>query len=499
MDLTFFFKTHSIPDSIQEKDIEESLPKMSASEKQWLLINYKLPIDILTRHALEFPLYALMETQTLNDEIVKIIFPHLDSPFMIKTLLVTQQISLQLLNEIYSKDILSLILRYQDVREDFIEMHVEDMTFNDWATIVKYRNVSEVFLDEHFDKLPLHTLLIYRNVSDSFILSHFDSFKPSVLCYSPNMSFELMKEKLDAFVPEDVIRNYILDEEIMQYYIRMNDKSIVKSLLTYQCIPQHLLHFIIEMNDKDGQLLELLLTYQVIDIPMIESLWDRILSAKNALSSNIKYIAEYQALNDEFVEKHFKLLKSCIGLYQNQNLSNEFYRKHLNEIDPIFYKTIIKYNNLSLDILETILQKDPHLNDDIATYQNVPQSFLKSHHTEIPSDSWRLKDTAFKKNAIMKIGVYECHDDYFIAYKAIRPNRYSIFSSGYHYEKGHTYTSTCDYTNEYCSFGLSAGTLEYAKKYGGKLAIVVKCKIAYKDVGRVFSDRVRCTAIEILD
>ena len=113
--------------------------------------------------------------------------------------------------------------------------------------------------------------------------------------------------------------------------------------------------------------------------------------------------------------------------------------------------------------------------------------------------SWHYKSTEEKKKAVMDTGLYECHEDYFIAYKGIRSDRYSRYNFQYQYLKGHTYETWCDCSDNEDSFGFSAWTEESVKQYCSEL--VVRVKVRYEDVGRVVHDdgKIRCFKIEILD
>ena len=115
------------------------------------------------------------------------------------------------------------------------------------------------------------------------------------------------------------------------------------------------------------------------------------------------------------------------------------------------------------------------------------------------ADSWHYKSVEEKKKAVIDTGLYECHDDYFIAYKGIRRDRYSRFNFQYQYLKGHTYETWCDCSDNEDSFGFSAWTEESVKQYCSEL--VVRVKVRYEDVGRVVHDdgKIRCFKIEILD
>ena len=115
------------------------------------------------------------------------------------------------------------------------------------------------------------------------------------------------------------------------------------------------------------------------------------------------------------------------------------------------------------------------------------------------ADSWHYKSVEEKKKAVIDTGLYECHDDYFIAYKGIRRDRYSKFSFQYQYLKGHTYETWCDCSADEDSFGFSAWTKTGARDYCKEL--VVRVKVRYEDVGRVVHNggKIRCFKMEILD
>ena len=114
-------------------------------------------------------------------------------------------------------------------------------------------------------------------------------------------------------------------------------------------------------------------------------------------------------------------------------------------------------------------------------------------------DSWNYKSTEEKKKAVMDTGLYECHDDYFIAYKGVRGDRYSAYNFQYQYLKGHTYETWCDCSDNENGFGFSAWTETMARAYCNEL--IVRVKVRYEDVGRVVHNggKIRCFKIEILD
>ena len=88
----------------------------------------------------------------------------------------------------------------------------------------------------------------------------------------------------------------------------------------------------------------------------------------------------------------------------------------------------------------------------------------------------------------------------FIAYKAIRNDRYSHYNFQYQYLPNETYEAHCDCTDDENSFGLSVWTEKGAKSYNNT-GLIVKVKIKYEDVGRLVhnSNKIRCSKIEILE
>ena len=114
-------------------------------------------------------------------------------------------------------------------------------------------------------------------------------------------------------------------------------------------------------------------------------------------------------------------------------------------------------------------------------------------------DNWIYKDKEFLKQQVVESSLYECHDDYFIAYKGIRSDRYSKFNFQYQYLTGETYEAWCDCTDNENSFGLSVWTEDDAREYCNEL--VIKVKVNYEDVGRLVHDngKIRVRKLTVLD
>ena len=135
-------------------------------------------------------------------------------------------------------------------------------------------------------------------------------------------------------------------------------------------------------------------------------------------------------------------------------------------------------------------------------FQKLSESFIKEFQDylgDVKEKSWLYKDKEFLKQQVVESGLYECYDDYFIAYKSIRSDRYSKYCFQYQYLKGETYESHCDCTDNEYSFGLSVWTEEKARDYCKEL--IIKVKVNYEDVGRVVHQggKIRCRKLTVLD
>ena len=231
-------------------------------------------------------------------------------------------------------------------------------------------------------------------------------------------------------------------------------------------------------------------------------------------------ISRYPHLSEDFIRKFAdKVDWYYISAYQC--LSEDFIREFQ---DRVAWDWIVKYQPLSEDFIREFKDKvnwnyisaNQHLSENfirefkdevnwawISAYQHLSKEFIEEFKDKIYmnfiADSWHYKSIEEKKKAVMDTGLYECHDDYFIAYKGIRKDRYSRFSFQYQYLKGKTYETWCDCSADDCSFGFSAWTEKEARAYCNEL--VVRVKVRYEDVGRVVHNggKIRCFKMEILD
>ena len=208
-------------------------------------------------------------------------------------------------------------------------------------------------------------------------------------------------------------------------------------------------------------------------------------------------ISEYQKLSESFIREFKDYVDwGCVSIYQK--LSEDFIREFQDEID---WDCISINQSLSEDFIREF--KDKVDWNYISRYQKLSNEFIDEFKDKLDlnkiKDSWHYKTTEEKKQAVIDTGLYECHEDYFIAYKGIRSNRYSKYNFQYKYEKNGIYESWCDCTNDENSFGLSVWDEPNAREYSKEL--VVRVKVNYEDVGRVVHDggKIRCFKIEVLD
>ena len=210
-----------------------------------------------------------------------------------------------------------------------------------------------------------------------------------------------------------------------------------------------------------------------------------------------RWISKYQNLSESFI-REFQDKVDWGRISKYQKLSESFIRECQDKVD---WHWISICQNLSEDFICEFQDKVEWYR--ISTYQKLSNEFIEEFkgrfNLNIIKDSWHYKTTEEKKQAVIATGLYECHDTYFLAYKGIRGDRYSNFNFQYKYEKGGTYESWCDCSDDESSFGLSVWDEPNAREYCSEL--VVRVKVNYEDVGRVVHNggKIRCFKIEILD
>ena len=232
------------------------------------------------------------------------------------------------------------------------------------------------------------------------------------------------------------------------------------------------------------------------------------------------WISAYQKLSETFIEKHVVKI-NWISISCCQKLSENFIEKHVDDVNWI---SIYICQKLSEGFIEKYADKVDWDCYEIATYQKLSENFIRKYknklnlhdiarHQVISLKFARelgvadvflrhnncLKPVSYWKKAVKNTGLYECHKDYFYAYKGIRSDRYSCRNFQYQYLPGGTYGCFSDYSDDENSFGLSAWTKEKATNYCDEL--VIKVKIYYKDVTAVVHDggKIRCKKMTVLN
>ena len=208
-------------------------------------------------------------------------------------------------------------------------------------------------------------------------------------------------------------------------------------------------------------------------------------------------ISRYSHLSEDFIRK-FADRVDWYYISAFQHLSENFIREFA---DRVAWDWIVKYQPLSEDFIREFKDKvnwnyisaNQHLSENfirefkdrvnwawISAYQHLSKEFIEEFKDKIYmkfiADSWHHKSVEEKKKTVIDTGLYECHDDYFIAYKGIRSDRYSRYNFQYQYLKGHTYETWCDCSPIEDSFGFSAWTKVGARAYCDELVVRVKIR-----------------------
>ena len=204
-------------------------------------------------------------------------------------------------------------------------------------------------------------------------------------------------------------------------------------------------------------------------------------------------ISKHQHLSEDFI-REFKDKVDWLLIAEYQHLSEDFIREFKNKVN---WELISTYQHLSEDFIREF--KDLVNWGLISKHQHLSKDFIREFNLSISEDNWLYKDKHFKEQKIRECGLYECHDDYFLAYKSIRKDRYSHYNFQYQYLPGGVYKSRADCTDNESSFGLAAWTEEKARDYNNS-GIIVVVKIRYEDVARLVhnSGKIRCTRLEIM-
>ncbi len=196
-------------------------------------------------------------------------------------------------------------------------------------------------------------------------------------------------------------------------------------------------------------------------------------------------------MSEDFI-REFSDRVDWIEISSRQKLNEDFIREFSDRVDWI---EISSRQKLSEDFIREFEDKVSWM---VVNYQILSKEFIKEIDLQ-RKDNFQDLTTADKKQLLVDLDMYECYDDYFIAYKGIRRDNYSAYNFQYQYLVGEVYTCHADYSNEQNSFGLSAWTLDKAKEYCNQK--IIKVKVNYEDIARIVhkGGKIRCCKFEVLE
>jgi hypothetical protein len=205
-------------------------------------------------------------------------------------------------------------------------------------------------------------------------------------------------------------------------------------------------------------------------------------------------ISKYQKLSEEFI-REFQDQLDWLNLSIYQKLSENFIREFQNKVN---WYNISIYQNITKEFIKEFQNKIDLIN--VSRYQKLSDEFFKEFNLEKPVNNWLYTDLETKKKAVLDCGLYEVEGDYVIAYKGIRSDNYSAYNFQYQYFVGNTYYSNANHNlDNQNSFGLSAWTLEQAKKYCNEK--IIKVKIPINAIAALVHDnyKIRTTEFEVIE
>jgi hypothetical protein len=219
---------------------------------------------------------------------------------------------------------------------------------------------------------------------------------------------------------------------------------------------------------------------------------------RNSEKVNWVYISIHQKLSEEFIQRNSdKVGWNHIGKYQK--LSEEFIQRNSEKVN---WNWISMYQKLSEEFIQRNSEKVNWYR--ISMYQKLSDEFIQRNSDRLIKDfknnNWLYKSPEERLEEISKSKLYEIEGDFVIAYKGIRKDRYSKYNFQYQYLVGETYECHADFNVlEENSFGLSAWTLEEAKKYCNEL--VIKVKIHKDDLAALVHSggKIRCQKFQVLE
>ena len=326
------------------------------------------------------------------------------------------------------------------------------LTDNRYNTCETWEDLStlplpEEFIDKYSKEVDWKNISIYQHLSEAFIEKYINVVNWYDISSYQQLSENFIDKHSDKIEWTFAVRDQKLTERLIEKY----DKGIRRWHTGPTGLPAY------DMSWYD------ISTYQQLSEDFIEKYSDLV---------SWEQISGWQKLSENFIERHSdKVVWHYISIYQQ--LSEDFIRRHKKEL---FFDDIARHQVISKEFAREL---------------DVTSAFLQHNNCLKPASYW--------KNTVEATGLYECHDDYFYAYKGIRSDRYSRKNFQYRYLPGETCECFSDYSDDENSFGLSAWTKEKAADYCNEL--VIKVKIYYEDVTAVVHNggKIRCKKLTVLD
>lgn len=378
------------------------------------------------------------------------------------------------------------VFKNTGMNEEFIERLINDGVIVPWNSIAASQHLSEVFIEKYKDNLEWNDVCNFQNLSENFMRKHQEKLEWYSVCANQKLSEDFIREFKDFVEWIPVSACQVLSEPFISEFEDYVDWEFVSER-------------------------------QILSIPFMDNYWNR-------LSHDM--VSRYQRLTEGFIRRHVEDLDWQF-VSMSQKLSEDFIGEFRHKVE---WKNICKFQKLSEPFMEEFSQYV--IWEEISQYQNLSYEFILKHKDRLPrrnimkyqglslvkaesiygklfneeisalKDNWWTMGVWEKKTAVEATGKYDCHEDYFIAYKTVRPNRCSKFNFQYQYLQGKTYKAWCDASSDENSFGLSCGTFDFCKSYKCRHnEPIIRVKVKYKDVGRIVFDgrKIRCRKIEVLN
>ena len=325
-------------------------------------------------------------------------------------------------------------------------------------------------------------------------------------------------DKVDIENRDYNLINTELTEEELEQYIRDNEDVMTRTrwedMAQYQNLTENFMK-----NYIDFLPINRIVTYQPMSEEMLDFLFNHIANLEDTNDPRktmyTKLVLQHQDVSETLMSK-YKDMIHWIAASTYSNMTEDFIREFKNYVS---WEAICKYKELSIDFMYEMMDYLHHRNaffyqttndeldavfkERINTYDDYFQAFW------VRKNYIRDRDASYWRDLIKSYKSYPTNysDDYFIGYKAIRQDGYSLFSFRNKYIAENIYETKSDYNNtEEVSFGFGIYNRDKAYQYGmqkdQKRFDIVAIKVMYDDVtfcseNYVFP-KIRTSKIEVL-